>query len=572
MEKKRPLEQQEAPLHMESVQSQNALNEKYDTKLPTVADDALRAAAEEHDISLLNAVKKYPKACLWSMAVSLTIIMDGYDTALIGSLFGFPAFQKKFGYEIGDSNTYQLNSSWQVALGLATSVGSVFGAIINAYLTDKFGLKKVFLGSLVLLCGLIFIQFYAENMPTLFVGQLLCGLPWGGFSIMAPAYASEVAPLVLRGHLEVWVVTCWGLGQMFAYAVLYSLNTNNSEWAYRIPFAVQWVWPVVIICITFFAPESPWWLVRKGRYADAERCVMRLISSKNIDDAKKDARETVALMIETNRMEEEAKSGTAYQECFKGSDLWRTEISCCVWGIQSLAGFAIQNYAVYFFEQAGLSSSNAYKMTLGQSGLHLCFNLVSVAVSARWGRRTIYLYGLVVMTLLMFTIGFLSIPKQTVGLGFATSAIYLLWFCGYSVSIGPIAYIVLGETSSTRLRSKTIGLARSSFLVLAIANSVAAPYILNPTQGNWKGKSGFLAGGLSTLCVIWVFFRLPETKGRTYRELDILFSERGVTARNFNQFVVEFDGENGTVATRVEKGVETQTSVNPEVFQECEMK
>jgi MFS transporter, SP family, general alpha glucoside:H+ symporter len=66
------------------------------------------------------------------------------------------------------------------------------------------------------------------------------------FTTMAPAYASEVAPLALRSYLETWVVCCWGIGQFFSYAVLFSLNDRSDAWAYRIPFAVQWVWPAII--------------------------------------------------------------------------------------------------------------------------------------------------------------------------------------------------------------------------------------------------------------------------------------------------------------------------------------
>jgi SP family general alpha glucoside:H+ symporter-like MFS transporter len=255
-----------------------------------LADDAYKASAEEHSMGFFTAVKRYPKACIWSMAVSLIIIMDGYDTALIGSLFGSPAFQKRFGHEVGNSGKYQLEAQWQVALGLASNIGNVMGVGMNGILTEKLGHKKVVLVSLALLCGFIFISFFAQSVQALFLGQILCGLPWGVFTTLAPAYASEVTPVVLRGHLETFVVTCWGIGQFLSYAVLFSLNTSKSTWSYRIPFAVQWVWPVIIIPLLSFAPESPWWLVRKGRIAEAEKSVLRLTSSENLTPPKRQPR------------------------------------------------------------------------------------------------------------------------------------------------------------------------------------------------------------------------------------------------------------------------------------------
>lgn len=75
------------------------------------------------------------------------------------------------------------------------------------------------------------------------------------------------------------------------------------------------------------------------------------------------------------------------------------------------------------------------------------------------------------------------------------------------------------------------------------SNELIPRYIENPTAGNWKGKAGFLAGGLSLLVWIWAFFRLPETKGRTYEEIDILFQKR-VPARKFKRYQVDaYDDE-----------------------------
>jgi MFS transporter, SP family, general alpha glucoside:H+ symporter len=109
--------------------------------------------------------------------------------------------------------------------------------------------------------------------------------------------------------------------------------------------------------------------------------------------------------------------------------------------------------------------------------------------------------------------------------------------------MGPLPYVINGEVSSTRLRSKTIALARGTYLVLNIINSAVAPYILNPTAGNWKGKTGFLTAGLSILSLVWAYFRLPETGQRTFEELDILFAEKHITARNFKQAVITRDGD-----------------------------
>ena len=139
--------------------------------------------------------------------------MDGYDSALMGSLFGFPAFQKYYGHSIGHGK-YQLDPKWQSALGFASPIGNLVGVTVNGIGTDFFGHKPVLIWSMLALMGLVFIQFFATSVQVLFVGQLLCGIPWGIFSTLAPGYASEVAPLALRSYFETWVVCCWGIGQL----------------------------------------------------------------------------------------------------------------------------------------------------------------------------------------------------------------------------------------------------------------------------------------------------------------------------------------------------------------------
>lgn len=507
-------------------------------------EDATLATQDEHSTTFVQGVKRFPKAVFWSMVVSLCIIMDGYDTALMGGLYVFQEFSKKYGHEKSDEpGEYTLDAKWQVALGMGANIGNIMGILLNGYLTDRFGHKIVLHGGLFFLSGFIFISFFAPNVQTLFVGQLLCGIPWGIFTTMAPAFASEVAPVVLRSYLETWVVCCWGIGQFLSYAVLFNLNERQDHWGYRIPFAVQWVWPVLIVPLAAFCPESPWWLVRKRRYNEAERSIMRLTSAETKEIARDKAKKALALMIETNKLEEDMSNDTSYLACFKGTDLRRTEIASAAWGIQILTGFVISGWATYFFKQAGLSDTNSFKMTLGIGAIHLVCNIVSAVLSGNYGRRTLFLGGCVVLALLMFVIGGLAFGPLNSTFGFATSAVYLVWFGVWCLTIGPLPYIINGEVSSTRLRSKTIAIARGTYLVLNIINSAVAPYILNPEWAAWRGKTGLLTGGLTIVSFTWAYFRLPETRGRTYEELDILFAEKDLPARDFSKAIIHRDSD-----------------------------
>jgi SP family general alpha glucoside:H+ symporter-like MFS transporter len=111
-----------------------------------------------------------------------------------------------------------------------------------------------------------------------------------------------VCPVALRGYLTTYVNFCWGLGQVIGIGVIKSMLGRTDEWAYRIPYALQWMWPVPLLIGVLLAPESPWWLVRKGRIADAKKSLLRLTSLNRETDF--DADETIAMMVHTTALEE----------------------------------------------------------------------------------------------------------------------------------------------------------------------------------------------------------------------------------------------------------------------------
>ena len=117
--------------------------------------------------------------------------MEGYDIVLIYSLFAQPAFAKRFGTFTPDHG-WQIPAAWQSALGTAPTIGAIVGAFLNGYLAHKFGYRKVLLVSLVAITAFIFLMFFATSLGMLLAGLILCGIPWGVFATMAPAYASEV--------------------------------------------------------------------------------------------------------------------------------------------------------------------------------------------------------------------------------------------------------------------------------------------------------------------------------------------------------------------------------------------
>ncbi|KAG5752245.1 hypothetical protein H9Q70_005106 [Fusarium xylarioides] len=497
-----------------------------------IVEHARSAAHKERTMTLRQGIKLYPKAIFWSILISTCIVMEGYDISLVNNFYAFPQFNKKYGV-LGDDGEYQVPAAWQAGLSNGAHCGEIIGLFINGWISERFGYRYTVMACLVCVAGFTTIFFTAQNVQTLLVAEILCGIPWGIFQTLTITYASEVCPVALRGYLTTYVNFCWGLGQEIGIGVIHAMLKRDDEWAYRIPYALQWMWPLPLIIGIFFAPESPWWLVRRGRTQDAKEALLRLTSLDRETDF--DADETIAMMVHTTALEEKITSGASYWDCFKGTDLRRTEIVCMIWAIQNLSGNSFSNYSTYFLEQAGLSADKAYSFALGQYGINMAgvfgaWGLMTLGI----GRRSLVLYGLCGLCSMLLIMGFLGLVPEAhrSQSSLATGCMMIVWALFYQLTIGTVCYSLVGELSSRRLQIKTVVLGRNLYNVVGIINSVLTPYMLNPTAWDWGNYAGFFWGGICFLCVIYIFFRLPEPSGRTFAELDVLF-ERGISARKF---------------------------------------
>ncbi|KAK7967966.1 Major facilitator superfamily domain- general substrate transporter [Apiospora aurea] len=489
--------------------------------------EARQATDNEHAQTFLQALRENRRAVFWSVMISMSIIMEGYDTILMGNFFAYPEFRQKFGDYYEDVGEWQVNGPWQVGLSMGSTVGAIFGGLINGYFASKYGYRMVMIVAMGILNCFLFIVFFAPNRSVLLVGQILCGLCWGVFATLAPSYASEVCPTNLRGYLTTYVNLCWAIGQLIASGVLNGCLNIEGEMGYKIPFAIQWLWPTPLMAVAFLAPESPWFLVRRERLEDARRAILRLSGSKTDEQISAQ----LAMMLHTTKIEAEVTKGTTYLDCFRGADLRRTEIVCVALMGQILSGSSFAYTPTFFFKSAGMDVKNAFSLGLGATGMAFVGTIVSWWLLSYLGRRTIYVTGAGILSAILFVIGILEVSVGERAL-WPMGGLCLFWLFTYSLTIGPLAYSIISETSSIRLRPLSVVLARCSYQIINIVSQVLNPYMVSIVEWNWRGKCGFFWGSTAFLVFLWAYFRLPEIKGRTYEEIDILFTNK-VSARKF---------------------------------------
>jgi SP family general alpha glucoside:H+ symporter-like MFS transporter len=230
--------------------------------------------------------------------------------------------------------------------------------------------------------------------------------------------------------------------------------------------------------------------------------------------------------------------------------------NCVVWAAQILCGNAILYYSVVFLQAAGFSELQAFNLNISLAACYIVGGIICWCLFPHFGRATIYMGGMTFMFFCLIAIG---------GLGFATSTssqlavgilLVISTLCNM-ITIGPVCYPIVAETPSGRLRYKTIVIGRFVYNLTGIVTNSITPKMLSASDWNWGAKTGLFYAGTNLLCNIWCWFRLPETKDRTFGEIDILF-DNCVPARKFkytkvDQFAQQHEYSSKMAADHVEE-------------------
>lgn len=167
------------PLGGPAFQSSMAYQD--DTMAPPrrVSDDAREGIAKEHRMTFRGGCRMYPRAIVWSLLLSLTIVMEAYDKILIGGFLASPSFRERYGTPIKidgtEETTYDLSSPWQAALVASAISIECIGLLLNGFITDRYGYRKVMIGALIFMNLAVLVSFFATSLEMLLVAQLLSG-------------------------------------------------------------------------------------------------------------------------------------------------------------------------------------------------------------------------------------------------------------------------------------------------------------------------------------------------------------------------------------------------------------
>ncbi|ORX36271.1 putative maltose permease [Kockovaella imperatae] len=502
---------------------------------PAILAEGQRFIEEEKAATQGQTLRTHWRGALFSLALSFALVMEGFD-CIIGSFYGQPAFQRTFG-KLQADGSYQISANDQSLIGNIGTIGNIGGLLVTGICQERFGSRKTYIGGMAWMIFVIFLIVFAKNIKMFAAANFLEQIGFGLFQTLTTAYAAEICPINLRGLLASFVNMAWGIGLVLSAGVgRASLDIDQtSNWAWRLPYCLQWVWPIPLAIFCYLAPESPWWLIRKGRFEEAEQSLRAAAAPGHYDG--RDLSAYVTYMRHVDMMDRvEAKSGS-FKECFTGTNRRRTEIMFGVWLIQVWGGQGITGLAVQFFEDSGLSVQGAFDVNLAINCMVILGCMITWALLPYFGRRPMYLFSLFATAACLLVIGTIAFTKITNGGRLAMAVLMILIQLLYSTSIGPLCYAISGELPNSRVRSQSIVLGRGLYCVCGFITGQLGPRFVNPTGWNLGAKSAYFWLGTNIVCTTWCYFRLPETGGFSFAELDILFANK-VSTRKFKHVVI----------------------------------
>ncbi|KAK6384203.1 hypothetical protein LTR65_009775 [Meristemomyces frigidus] len=482
-------------------------------------------AGGNHDT--MRANWKCLAACI---LVSMSPFQYGVDFGLIGGIQAMIGFLRVFGYA-----DPELPIGWNITPGRQQLISSLMtlGAVIASGLAGPLAWKagrKSCIWAACLLCAVSdIIMMTTTSIGALYVGRLLNGLANGLFMTFSQLYIQECSPAKYRGLLLSAFQVFTSVGVLIGTIVDNFTAPLSSKASYLIPLGLIYVIPFFIAIGLFFIPESPRWLMEKGKTEKARKSLLWLRPSK-------DAVDTELFSIQEAIDEAQANSGKAlFFEMFRGQDLRRTMLAVGAVNTQAASGamFMIA-YGTYFFEMAGKPFENSVALTT----VGVVAIVVNTCIITRFGRRRVMLItGLILCAITMLIIAAVdtAAPKaeSTKKLIVGISVVYI---AGYNGMISSYAWVSGGELPSQRLRSYTFGLAASVGFFGAWLATFTAPYFINPAALNWGPKYGYIWVPSCLMAAAFVYFYLPEVKGRTLEEIDEMFTQR-LPARKFRHYV-----------------------------------
>ncbi len=458
----------------------------------------------------------------WLIVVLVVVLLSGglfgYDQGVIsGALSGIRA-------------RFSLSPLIIEVVTSGVTLGALFGALAAGELADRIGRKFTVLIAAALFIAGALVQSLAPDTMMLVFGRLIIGAGVGVAAVAAPLYASELAPAAVRGSFISIYQLAITIGIFIAYLVDGALTSNDRSDTWRLMLGAAVVPGALLLAVAIFAPRSPRWLMMVGRREKATKELLKI--QPGTDTAPPLDAIAAALLEEGDK--------ASWGEVF-GSQ-WRRPLMIAV-GLavfQQITGInAIIYYADQIFASAGFltQSSQTTVTTWAIGGTNVLATFIAVAYIDRVGRRRLLLAGLLGMAISLIAVGvafqFIVAPAAGAAVplvnaapsvaGIVTLCALVGFIICFAFSMGPVVWTVINEVFPAHIRGRAVAVATavnwgSAYLVSQFFLTVI------DTIGN--SMTFWLFAFFCVVSWVWIYFRVPETKGQSLEQIQLLWAAK----------------------------------------------
>lgn len=446
---------------------------------------------------------------IWWLTITASLggLLFGYDTAVISGTLSMVKTQ------------FGLNAAlegWYVSSAL---VGCIVGVSFAGWLSDRYGRKKVLLVAASLFsisaigCALI------SSFSALATYRLIGGMGVGIASMLSPMYISEISPAAVRGRfvalyqlaitvgiLASYLINAWLLdqstaGEFFATDKL-TLVFKTEVW--RGMLGMEAIPAILFFVLLIFVPESPRWLVVKGK-SDAAKSILVKTSGEN--ESEREIRE----IRESMEAERESKNLVLEQGIKMAVFLG---VSLAI--LQQFTGIdAIIYYGPRIMEQAGFGLSDALGSQVVFGTINMVFTLLAIWQIDKFGRKPLLLSGTLGMLVSLVIIGFLFLTNQTNEI--LLLILILVFIASFAFSLGPVVWVILSEIYPTKIRGRAMSVATMAVWIGTAIIGQLIPLSLD----NLGPAVTFWVFAFFCIPTIWIGWKImPETKGKSLENIE----------------------------------------------------
>ena len=455
-------------------------------------------------------------------------LLFGFDTGIISG--AIPFLQQNF----------NLSNSMVENITTSALVGAVLGAMFTGRLTDILGRKKIILFTAVIFVIGALWSGASSSPKELMAARFVVGIAIGISSFAVPLYISEISPADKRGQLVSLFQLLITVGILASYLTDLIFAKNDVVWSWR-PMLYSGVVPGLLLLIgMLFLPETPRWLMSKGRRQEAEKILRRVETPEKVELAIREIQKEL----------EKDKEKVRFSEIFKPWLRIPLMIAIVIMFFQQFVGInTVIYYSPKIFMIAGFDSARAAIWGSVSVGLvNVLFTILAIYLVDRWGRRKLYFVGLTGIVIALIALGLSFLFNSSLGQSGKWLTILFTWIyiAFFAVSIGPLGWLIISEIFPLRVRGVGTsigslsnwlfnGLVAFTFFKIVKLLTIPGTEIITQEKvydpvthsfvvqtinnGNPAGAFWFYAL-IGVLGIIWGYFYLPETKGVTLEEIE----------------------------------------------------